>query len=350
MTIVMASLPDPRQRLAGGIVTGMQRLGMFSAATVTPWLFERRRELHAATPSCGGGVRRRVGIRPRVQRCRSGVGAAVRRLAGDRRRTGSAGGADERRTRRRQWSNDRGRTDPMTLPRLPGWLPALGLIAALATASPAAAADDQRPLVPSITVTGSGSTSVPPDTATIFAGVVTQAPSAAMAVSANNAIMETVLRALGALGIADKDVQTTEFNVSPQYRQTTDGTRVPEIAGHEVLNRVRVTVRDLGQLGKVLDEVIKQGANRIDSIRFAIGDPAPATDEARSKAMADARRRAGVYAAAANVSVGRVLLIQESTAAIPIPRPVASLRASAVPIAPGEQEITVTVSVTYSIE
>jgi hypothetical protein len=54
MTIVMASLRDPRQGLAGGFVTGMQRLGMFSAATVTPWLFERRRELHAA-PSCGGG-------------------------------------------------------------------------------------------------------------------------------------------------------------------------------------------------------------------------------------------------------------------------------------------------------
>ena len=230
-------------------------------------------------------------------------------------------------------------------------------VAALAIATtlllaPSASADDRRPLVPSITVTGTGVVSAVPDTAMVQAGVVTQAASAAMAVSANNAIMETVLRALSALGIAEKDIQTTDFSVTPQYRVANEERRPPEIAGYEVANRVRVTVRDLAQLGIVLDEVIKQGANRLDGIRFSLGEPAPLLDEARTKAMADARRRAGVHAAAANVTVGRVLLIQESPPSLPVPRLVTAARTgiAAVPVAPGEQELSVTVTVTYAIE
>ena len=227
------------------------------------------------------------------------------------------------------------------------------LISVALVASTPARGQDRSSLVPSITVTGSGSTSAAPDTAMIQAGVVTQAASAAMAVSANNAIMETVLRALSALGIADKDIQTSDFSVAPQYRpaQPSEG-RPPEVAGYEVINRVRVTVRDLSQLGTVLDEVIKQGANRLDGIRFSVGDPAPATDEARAKAMVDARRRAGIYAAAANVTVGRVLLIQESAPSIPVPRVMSAARLgiASVPVAAGEQEVSVTVTVTYAIE
>ena len=217
---------------------------------------------------------------------------------------------------------------------------------------PQAWAQDRRPLVPSITVTGTGVVSAPPDTAVVQAGVVTQAASAALAVAANTAIMETVLRALSALGIAEKDIQTTDFSVAPQYRVVSEERRPPEIVGYEVANRVRVTVRDLAQLGTVLDEVIKQGANRLDGIRFSLADPAPALDEARTKAMADARRRAGVHATAANVAVGRVLLIQESPPSIPMPRVVTAARAgiAAVPVAPGEQELSVTVTVTYALE
>ena len=220
----------------------------------------------------------------------------------------------------------------------------------LAGAPPAGAAE-RPPLVPSVTVTGTGSASVAPDMAIVHAGVVTQATSAAVAVSANNVIMETVLRALSAMGVADKDVQTTDFNVMPQYRQPTEG-RTQEVAGYQVTNRVRVTVRDLGQLGALLDEIIKQGANRLEGIRFAVADPAPVLDEARAKAMADARRRAGVYAAAANVTVGRVLLIQEASAIIQPPQPMATFRTAqmAVPVAAGEQELSVTVTVSYALE
>ena len=239
----------------------------------------------------------------------------------------------------------------MRVPRAAQRVAALAIATTLFLA-PSASADDRRPLVPSISVTGTGVVSAVPDTAMVQAGVVTQAASAAMAVSANNAIMETVLRALSALGIAEKDIQTTDFSVTPQYRVANEERRPPEIAGYEVANRVRVTVRDLAQLGIVLDEVIKQGANRLDGIRFSLGEPAPILDEARKKAMADARRRAGVHAAAANVTVGRVLLIEESPTSIPGPRFVTSARAgiAAVPVAPGEQELSVTVTVTYAIE
>jgi uncharacterized protein YggE len=208
-----------------------------------------------------------------------------------------------------------------------------------------------RPPSPSIAVEGSGSAAAPPDVAQISAGVVTQSATAAQALAANNASMDKVLKAVSALGIASKDVQTTSVSVVPQRRQQgrPDGSP-PEIVGYEVSNQVRVTVRDLGALGRLLDELVGQGANVLGGVSFSVADPAPLLDQARVKAMADARHRAEVYATAAGVKVGRLLAVREGTAAIPrLERPF--LRAAGpVPIAPGEQEVQVSVSVTYGIE
>lgn len=209
-----------------------------------------------------------------------------------------------------------------------------------------------RPEPPSITVVGSGTTAARPDTAEVTAGVVTQAVTAAQALAQNSTGMDRVLKAVAALGIADRDVQTIHFNVVPQRRQGRQEPQPPEIVGYEVSNQVRVKVRDLALLGRLLDTLVGQGANALGGISFSVGEPAPVLDQARMKAMADARRKAEVYARAAGVTLGPLRSIRETTAAIPrlggeVSRAMAM---SAVPVAPGEEEFQAGVTVTYAIK
>jgi hypothetical protein len=202
-----------------------------------------------------------------------------------------------------------------------------------------------------VTVSGVGTVSAAPDMAEITSGVVTQAPTAAQALAANSQAMEQVLRSLTALGVAARDIQTTNVSVSPQRRVVRGEGRPPEIVGYEVTNQVRVKVRDLGQLGRVLDQQVAQGANSVYGIRFGLADPGPMLDEARKRAMADARRRAELYAAAASLTIGRVVAVQEAGATAPRPEMAARvMTAGAVPVAPGEQEIQASVSVTFLLE
>jgi len=201
-----------------------------------------------------------------------------------------------------------------------------------------------------VTVAGTGTVSAAPDMAEITTGVVTQAPTAAQALAANSQAMGRLLQALGALGIAARDIQTTSINVSPLRRQSRDGPP-PEITGYEVTNQVRVKVRDVSRLGRVLDQQVGQGANLVYGIHFGRQEPAPLLDEARKRAMADARRKAELYAAAAALRVGRVVAVQEAGAASPRPEMAPRVAMSAaVPVAPGEQEIQASVTVTFTLE
>ena len=201
-----------------------------------------------------------------------------------------------------------------------------------------------------VTVSGTGTAAATPDVAEITTGVVTQASTAAQALAANSQAMEQLMRSLEALGIAARDVQTTSLSVSPQRRQERDG-RAGEIVGYEVVNQVHVKVRELPSLGRVLDQQVAQGANSIQGIRFGLRDPAPLLDEARKRAMADARRRADLYASAAGLKVGRVLSVQEAGTVSPRPDAMGRVMMSAaVPVAAGEQEIQASVTVTYALE
>jgi hypothetical protein len=229
---------------------------------------------------------------------------------------------------------------------------AVALAAALAgsaCAPMAAPGDSRRPAT--VTVSGTGTVIAPPDMAEFTTGVVTQAPTAAQALAANGQAMATLLQSLAALGVPTRDVQTTTISVSPQRRQGKDEGRPPEIVGYEVTDQVRVKVRDLSRLGRVLDQQVEQGANSVYGIHFGLAEPAPLLDEARKRAMADARGKADLYAAAASLKVGRVLAVQEAGVASPRPEmgPRGMLSA-AVPVAPGEQEIQASVSVTFSLE
>jgi uncharacterized protein YggE len=189
--------------------------------------------------------------------------------------------------------------------------------------------------------------------ATIHTGVVSQAATAKEALAANSTAMQAVLGELEKRGIASEDVQTSQFNVSPMYKHDERGRTAPEVTGYQVTNQVRVRVRDLKKLGEVLDGLVKAGSNQMSGISFGLNEPQGVLDEARIEAIADARRRAELYAKAAGVRVGKVQKINEQN--VRFPQPVAMARsyamaAEAVPVAAGQEEFHVTIDMTFALE
>lgn len=202
-----------------------------------------------------------------------------------------------------------------------------------------------------VTVSAEGQVSARPDVARINSGVLTEAASAKEALSANSVAMERLFAGLKAAGIAAEDIKTTSFDVSPRYQNNRDGT-APRIDGYRVNNGVTVVVRDLDNLGGLLDQLVNLGANRIGGLSFDIAKADTLQDEARKKAIANARQRAELYATAAGVRLGKVLVISEDAMHV-LPRgPMIAHAAAAesVPIAEGSQEITARVTVTYALE
>lgn len=213
-------------------------------------------------------------------------------------------------------------------------------------------AEDKQPLVPSLTVVGTGKISARPDMAQIQVGVATEAPTAQEALKTNNAAMSRLFSTLEGRGIARKDLRTTNFNVSPLYKRGPRGEQLPQVAGYRVGNMIQVRVRQLEILGSILDEVVQGGANQVHGIAFSVAEPTPLLDEARRLAMADARRKAALYAKEAQVTLGRVLLIQEQAPQFPRPFLAGFDRAeagAAVPIAEGEQDFGASITVTYAL-
>ena len=214
---------------------------------------------------------------------------------------------------------------------------------------PTLADDIQR----TISVTGQGKATAPPDMATIQTGVVTQADRASDALTANNEALEKIMNVLKEHQIATKDVQTSNFDVRPEYKRGPRGHQQPEIVGYRVTNQVRVRVRNLPDVGKVLDSLVRAGSNQVSGISFSIDDPTGVLNQARNRSVSDARSRAKLYAHAAGVRVGKVISISEQFAHSPAPRflgrGMAAAAAAEVPIATGEQEVQATVQMVFSI-
>jgi len=203
-----------------------------------------------------------------------------------------------------------------------------------------------------ISLSGHGEVRMAPDRATVTIGVASRKDTAAEAMKDNSAAMQAVFAALKAAGIADKDMQTSNFSVQPSYNYPNDGT-APTLVGYDVSNNVTITVRKLDALGGVLDAVVKAGSNQIQGVSFDVSSPEAAMDEARKAAVADALRKAKVYAGASNVSIGNILSIEEGAAFRPRPMVMAQakvMRADAAPIAEGEQTLAVDVSITWEIK
>lgn len=204
-----------------------------------------------------------------------------------------------------------------------------------------------------ISVTGSGTAKARPDTASISIGVVSDGATARMALDQNNAAMSAVSAALKTQGVEAKDIQTADFSVRPKFKHYKDG-KPPLITGYRVVNSVRITVRDLKNLGPILDQAVSLGSNRINGITFSVAEPGALEDIARKAAMADARHKAQLYAHSGLTRLGKVLTITEDIAT-PQPGPRfarAALRseAASVAIAPGETKLQARVRVTWELK
>lgn len=208
-------------------------------------------------------------------------------------------------------------------------------------------AQENKRVERTITVSATGAAKVQPDIARISAGVVTEAATAREAIDRNKAGMTKFIDGMKKAGVEARDIQTTAFNVEPRYSQPKDG-RPSTINGYRVVNQVRLTVRNVGRLGEILDEAIALGANQINQIAFDVAEPEQAQDEARKQAMTKARRRAELYATAAGASLGQVLRIAEGDGAPPPPEGRVMMRAS-VPIEPGTRTLEIEVHVTYEL-
>ena len=202
---------------------------------------------------------------------------------------------------------------------------------------------------PAISVTGEATVSVAPDQAQIDGGVTSDAKTAREASEANNAAMGKVLLALKGAGIEEKDTQTSRLSLQPQYAPNRTGTS--PITGYRASNRVTIRLRDVTKVANVIDVLVGAGANDIGGINFTVSQPSKHLDEAREKAVADARRKAEIFAKAAGVTLGEPLSISEEGAPAPMFRgKLAAPMAAGAPVAQGEETLSVSVNVSWAIK
>jgi uncharacterized protein YggE len=189
-------------------------------------------------------------------------------------------------------------------------------------------------------------------------GVETSADTVGEAVADNNAQMEAILAALEEVGIADKDIQTTNFSIYIERYPETVARAVTESessevkAQYRVSNMVNVTIRDLENVSEVLDSVIEAGANNIWGVNFELEDVDSAQADARSDAVADALARAEALAALSQVELGPVMSVSEVIGTNAVVTSMAMERGvggGGTAISPGEVEISYQVQVTYYI-
>ena len=225
------------------------------------------------------------------------------------------------------------------------------LLALMALSAPAAAQTAPPSDATLLSVSTQAQVSQAPDIATISSGVVTQAADGNSAMRQNAEQMTRVLAALKSAGVADKDVQTSGINLSPQYHYQDN--QPPKITGYQASNTVNVKLRDVAKLGKVLDALVASGANQINGPDFGIDQPEPLYDQARIKALKLARDRAQTYAKALDLRVRRIVSINEGGGTMPRPMPqMAMMKAEAydaTPVAAGESSVSVSMDVVFEL-
>jgi uncharacterized protein YggE len=200
-----------------------------------------------------------------------------------------------------------------------------------------------------ITVIGEASIAATPDMATVSLGVTTEGPTAAEAMAANSKALAAVIERLKSAGIAENDLQTSNLSLNPNWVGYDSG-QTPTISNYMAMNMLNVRVRDLAQLGSVLDASIADGANTLNGITFELTAPRPVQDEARKTAVADAAAKAALYAEAAGVKVGKIVSISEQQNYNgPMPVFMDAKAASPVPVATGQIALQSSVTVTYEI-
>lgn len=204
-----------------------------------------------------------------------------------------------------------------------------------------------------ISVMGVGSVTSVPDIADVRLGVSTDARTARDALSKNSLSMKAVLDILKAEGILENDIQTQNLSLHPSFENRTPG-KPPTVVGYTAQNTVAITVRELNNLGRVLDQVSEAGSNLIQSIQFGRNSTENLMNEARKLAVLDARSKAELYAKSAGIEVGKVISISEGAGHAPMPQVMArggmETMAMDVPMAQGEVSLSASVHVVFLIE
>ncbi len=228
------------------------------------------------------------------------------------------------------------------------------LLQSMALVASPARAQQVQPQIRTMSIDGVGEVRARPDMATVLVGVVQQGGTAGEALNANTQAMNQILATLRSMKIAETDIQTSNFQISPRYDYGPNNQGPPKITGYEVSNQVAVVVRDLPKLGGLLDDIVRVGSNQISSVAFSLANPEQYEDEARVRAVADARHKAGVFAAASGVQLGAIQTIGESSTVMPpVPVYAKQMRAEAaspVPIAAGESVIQSRVTIVWEIK
>src|SRR5437763_8538987 len=229
----------------------------------------------------------------------------------------------------------------------------------LAAAVPSAALAQQSTINQTITgtrldISATGEVTRVPDLAIISAGVTTRSATASSAIQEAATRMARVRDALRRAGIADRDIQTSNISLNPQYTYVKD--QPPRLNGYSASNQLNVRFHDIANTGKILDALVAEGANQINGPNLTIERPEAALDEARTKAVASGRARAELYARSLGLRVVRVVSVSESGGyAPPPPMPPMVMMAARgerdqTAIDPGEQKLQVNVSMTFELQ
>jgi uncharacterized protein YggE len=228
----------------------------------------------------------------------------------------------------------------------------LGAILAGASLAPVAAQDTTSEPEHTLSVSGTGSVSIKPDVADVTVGVTIQRDTAGDAAADAANVMAAVVDALKAMGIAEEDLQTTSLSLSPVY----DYDKSPyRLVGYTANNLVTVTVRDITQVGPVVDAATGAGATDVNNIIFRVQDQAAAETQAREMAVKAARAKADTIATAAGTQITGIISISETSAPVPMPMYYGAAEDSArgasapTPVLAGTVEVRVDVSIVYSI-
>jgi hypothetical protein len=191
-----------------------------------------------------------------------------------------------------------------------------------------------------------GEIELPPDMATLVLGEETTAPTAAAAARSNAELMTRVVATLKAAGVADRDTQTSQLSLAPQYAY--EPNQPPRLTGYQASNQVRVTIQDLTRLGRIVDSVVGAGATNVGQITFGLTNPVSAENSARVAAVKALEDKAALYAQATGYRIGRLVNLSESgpeRAISPLPMMALAARAEpTTPIATGQIKIRIDVS------
>ena len=200
-------------------------------------------------------------------------------------------------------------------------------------------------------ISATGEVTRVPDVAIISAGVVSRSASASGALQDTANRMSQVLGALKRAGVADRDIQTSNVSLNPEYRYPEN--QSPQLVGYTASNNVTVRFRDIRSSGKILDALVTVGANQINGPTLTVDKPESALDEARAKAVAIGRARAELYAHSLGLRVVRIVSVNESggyAVPPPVPMMMAQARKADTSIEAGEQKLQVNVAMTFELQ